>query len=54
MSMRDLNAIIRDLIDKEIEKILNSIKEETRDIIYVIDRKIEELNQYLKFKNIKS
>lgn len=54
MSMRDLNAIIRDLIDKEIEKILNSIKEETRDIIYIIDRKIEELNQYLKFKNTKS
>jgi hypothetical protein len=48
MSIKDLNVIIRELIDKEIEIIINRVKEDTKDLILTIDKKIEELHQYLK------
>ncbi|AAL63007.1 hypothetical protein [Pyrobaculum aerophilum] len=48
MSAKDLNVFIKELIDKEIEKVMDSVKGEVREIISVIDRKIEELRQYLK------
>ncbi|MCU7788133.1 hypothetical protein ODS41_09450 [Pyrobaculum sp. 3827-6] len=48
MSMKDLNVIIRELIDKEIETIIGRVKEDTKDLILTIDKKIEELRQYLK------
>ncbi len=46
--MKDLNVIIRELIDKEIEIIISRVKEDTKDLILTIDKKIEELRQYLK------
>lgn len=48
MSVRDLNVIIRELVDKEIETIISKVKEDTKDLILIIDKKIEELRQYLK------
>ncbi len=48
MSMKDLNVIIRELIDKEIEIVISRVKEDTKDLILAIDKKIEELRQYLK------
>jgi len=48
MSVKDLNVMIKEYVDKEIEKTLNDIKVEIKELIDVIDRKIEELRQYLK------
>jgi len=48
MSMKDLNVLIKGLIDKEIEKAMNNVKEEIKGLVTTIDRKIEELRQYLK------
>jgi hypothetical protein len=48
MSMKDLNVLIKELIDKEIEKVMNNVKEEIKDLVITIDRKIDELRQYLK------
>ena len=48
MSMKDLNVLIKELIDKEIEKAMNNVKEEIEGLIITIDRKIDELRQYLK------
>jgi len=48
MSVKDLNVMIKEYIDKEIEKTLTDIKVEIKELINVIDRKIEELRQYLK------
>jgi hypothetical protein len=48
MSMKDLNVLIKELIDKEIEKAMNNVKEEIKGLVITIDRKIEELRQYLK------
>jgi hypothetical protein len=48
MSMKDLNVLIKELIDKEIEKAMNNVKEEIKGLIITIDRKIDELRQYLK------
>jgi hypothetical protein len=46
--MKDLNVLIKELIDKEIEKAMNNVKEEIKGLVITIDRKIEELRQYLK------
>jgi hypothetical protein len=46
--MKDLNVLIKELIDKEIEKAMNNVKEEIKGLVTTIDRKIEELRQYLK------
>jgi hypothetical protein len=46
--MKDLNVLIKELIDKEIEKATNNVKEEIKGLVTTIDRKIEELRQYLK------
>ncbi|MFZ8809821.1 MAG: hypothetical protein ACO2PN_17185 [Pyrobaculum sp.] len=48
MSMKDLNVLIKELIDKEIEKAINNVKEEIKGLVTTIDKKIEELRQYLK------
>lgn len=48
MSVKDLNVLIKELIDKEIEKAMNNVKEEIKGLVTTIDRKIEELRQYLK------
>ncbi|ABO09578.1 hypothetical protein [Pyrobaculum calidifontis] len=48
MSVKDLNVMIKEYIDKEIEKTLVDIKAEIKELINIIDRKIEELRQYLK------
>ncbi|MFN3804094.1 MAG: hypothetical protein ACK4SY_03465 [Pyrobaculum sp.] len=48
MSIRDLNAFIKELIEKEIEKAMADIREEVKNTTAIIDRKIEELRQYLK------
>ena len=48
MSMKDLNVLIKELIDKEIEKAMNNVKEEIKGLVTTIDKKIEELRQYLK------
>jgi hypothetical protein len=48
MSMKDLNVLIKELIDKEIERIMNNVKEEIKSLTTTIDRKIDELRQYLK------
>jgi len=48
MSMKDLNVLIKELIDKEIEKAMNNVKEDIKDLVTTIDRKIDELRQYLK------
>jgi hypothetical protein len=48
MSMKDLNVLIKELIDKEVEKAMNNVKEEIKGLVTTIDRKIEELRQYLK------
>jgi hypothetical protein len=48
MSMKHLNVLIKELIDKEIEKVMNNVKEEIKDLVITIDRKIDELRQYLK------
>jgi len=48
MSVKDLNVLIKEYIDKEIEKTLNDIKVEIKELVSIIDRKIEELRQYLK------
>jgi hypothetical protein len=48
MSMKDLNVLIKELIDKEIERAMNNVKEEIKGLITTIDRKIDELRQYLK------
>ena len=48
MSMKDLNVLIKEFIDKEIEKAMNNVKEEIKGLIITIDRKIDELRQYLK------
>jgi len=48
MSVKDLNIIIKEYVDKEIENTLNNIKEEVKELINIIDRKIEEIRQYLK------
>jgi Na+/phosphate symporter len=46
--MKDLNVLIKELIDKEIEKAINNVKEEIKGLVTTIDKKIEELRQYLK------
>jgi len=46
--MKDLNVLIKELIDKEIEQAINNVKDEIKDLVVTIDRKIEELRQYLK------
>jgi hypothetical protein len=46
--MKDLNVLIKELIDKEIERAINNVKDEIKDLVVTIDRKIEELRQYLK------
>jgi hypothetical protein len=46
--VKDLNVAVRELIDKEIESIMSSVREEIKEIIAAIDKKIAELNQYLK------
>jgi hypothetical protein len=46
--MKDLNVLIKELIDKEIEKAMNNVKEEIKGLVITIDRKIDELRQYLK------
>ena len=48
MSMKDLSVLIKELIDKEIEKAMNNVKEEIKGLAITIDRKIYELRQYLK------
>jgi hypothetical protein len=48
MSMKDLNVLIKELIDKEIERAMNNVKDEIKGLVITIDRKIEELRQYLK------
>ncbi|MEZ0319905.1 MAG: hypothetical protein ABWK05_07955 [Pyrobaculum sp.] len=48
MSMKDLNTLIKELVDKEIEGVMSIVKEELKVLTYEIDRKIEELRQYLK------
>jgi hypothetical protein len=48
MSMKDLNVLIKELIDKEIERAMNNVKEEIKGLTITIDRKIDELRQYLK------
>jgi len=48
MSMKDLNVLIKELIDKEIERAMNNVKDEIKGLVVTIDRKIEELRQYLK------
>ena len=48
MSMKDLNVLIKELIDKEIEKVMNNVKDEIKGLVVTIDKKIEELRQYLK------
>jgi hypothetical protein len=48
MSMKNLNVLIKELIDKEIERAMNNVKEEIKGLIITIDRKIDELRQYLK------
>jgi hypothetical protein len=46
--MKDLNVLIKELIDKEIEQAINNVKDEIKALVITIDRKIEELRQYLK------
>jgi hypothetical protein len=46
--MKNLNVLIKELIDKEIERAMNNVKEEIKGLIITIDRKIDELRQYLK------
>jgi len=46
--MKDLNVLIKELIDKEVEGVMINVKEELKNLILTIDRKIEELRQYLK------
>jgi hypothetical protein len=46
--MKDLNVLIKELINKEIEKTMNNVKEEIKGLVITIDRKIDELRQYLK------
>jgi hypothetical protein len=48
MSMKDLNVLIKELIEKEIEKAMSNVKEEIKGITLIIDKRIEELRQYLK------
>lgn len=48
MSIKSLSVSIKEVVDKEIEKTMNNVKEEIKDLVAVIDRKIEELRQYLK------
>lgn len=48
MSMKDLNTTVKELIDKEIERAVANIKNEVKEVETLIDRKIEELRQYLK------
>ncbi|ACB38973.1 hypothetical protein [Pyrobaculum neutrophilum] len=48
MSMKDLNTTVKELIDKEIERAMANIKNEVKEVETLIDRKIEELRQYLK------
>jgi hypothetical protein len=47
-SVKDLNVAVRELIDKEVESVMNSVREEIKELIVTIDKKIVELNQYLK------
>ncbi|MGC8582749.1 MAG: hypothetical protein ACP5I3_00275 [Thermoproteus sp.] len=46
--MKGLEAQIRELIDKELEKILGEAKKELDESIREIDVQIERLRQYLK------
>jgi hypothetical protein len=46
--MKDLNVLIKELIDKEIKQAINNVKDEIKALVITIDRKIEELRQYLK------
>jgi len=48
MSVKDLNVIIKEYTDQEIEKTLDNIKGEIKDLLNAIDKKIEELRQHLK------
>lgn len=48
MSARDLNTLVKELVEKEMERILSYAKEDIKNTISLIDRKIEELRQYLK------
>lgn len=40
MSVKDLNVMIKEYIDKEIEKTLVDIKAEIKELINIIDRKL--------------
>jgi vacuolar-type H+-ATPase subunit E/Vma4 len=48
MSVKGLEAQIKELIDKEIERILDEAKRELDESIREIDAQIEKLRQYLK------
>jgi hypothetical protein len=48
MSVKDLTTVVKELVDKEIEIVMNKIKDDIKDIIGIVDKKIEELRQYLK------
>ncbi|MEM1597276.1 MAG: hypothetical protein QXP31_11360 [Pyrobaculum sp.] len=48
MSMKDLNTLVKELVDREIESVMSTVKEELKVLVSEIDKKIEELRQYLK------
>ncbi len=48
MSMKGLETQIKELIDKEVERILGEAKRELDGSIREIDAQIERLRQYLK------
>lgn len=43
-----MSSFIRELVEKEIERAMSNIREEMKETTSLIDRKIEELRQYLK------
>ncbi|MEM1836985.1 MAG: hypothetical protein QW259_04295 [Pyrobaculum sp.] len=52
MSIKSLSVSIKEVVDKEIEKAMNIVKEEVRNVVGLIDQKIEELRQYLKTSTV--
>jgi len=40
MSMKDLNVVVKELIEKEIESVMNNVKEELKGLVSIIDRKM--------------
>ncbi|MEM0369641.1 MAG: hypothetical protein QXK71_02935 [Pyrobaculum sp.] len=52
MSIKSLSVSIKEVVDKEIEKTMNIVKEEVRNVVGLIDQKIEELRQYLKTSTV--